>query len=222
MTDAQARLKADIAEEIRAHELCSGADATMNLHKDLADRILALLPRTPDAQPSSKLSLDTPIGNSSAHGGRKEKLTLGDWLREDNRTTQYRARQLALQLIEQQAHDLKAASQLSSETRPHQEEGRLVPITASGPMPISGEINYGPVTQPSSPGDDPLGDGSDLGVTGEWWGTASSTDEVERAFAAGFGACCAHHLLPTGPNNRDILNHELEKFRAIAAMVKKP
>jgi hypothetical protein len=105
--------------------------------------------RTPDAQPSSKLSLDTPIGNSSAHGGRKEKLTLGDWLREDNRTAQYRARQLALQLIEQQAHDLKAASQLSSETRP-QEEGRSVPITASGPMPISGEINYGPVTQPSS------------------------------------------------------------------------
>jgi hypothetical protein len=170
--------------------------------------------------------LDTPIGNSSAHGGRKEKLTLGDWLREDNRTAQYRARQLALQLIEQQAHDLKAASQLSSETRP-QEEGRLVPITASGPMPISGEINYGPVTQPSSPGDDPLGDGSDLGVTGEWWGTASSTDEVERVkkpcACSGrkqFGACLApmvNSLLPTGPNNRDILTDHIPNWRSSIA-----
>jgi hypothetical protein len=41
-----------------------------------------------------------------------------------------------------------------------------------------------PDAQPSSTEDDPLGDGSDLGVTGEWWGTASSTDEVERVATA--------------------------------------
>ena len=39
--------------------------------------------------------------------------------------------------------------------------------------------------------------------------------EVEKAFTAGFDAACRHYLLPTGPNNRGILEHELEQFRAL-------
>lgn len=33
-------------------------------------------------------------------------------------------------------------------------------------------------TPPASQNDDPLGDGSDYGVTGHWWGTASQSDEA--------------------------------------------
>jgi uncharacterized protein (DUF1800 family) len=52
------------------------------------------------------VTLETVIGHSPFHGGVKEARTLREWLASDNRTAQFRARQLALQLIEQQAAEI--------------------------------------------------------------------------------------------------------------------
>jgi hypothetical protein len=52
-------------------------------------------------------TLDTPIGNTTK-GGPKQSLTLRQWLEADNRTPQFRARLMALCIIERQQAALAA------------------------------------------------------------------------------------------------------------------
>lgn len=53
-------------------------------------------------------NLDSLIGNGGTHGGPRQQITLREWLNGDNRIKDFRARQMALQIIERQAARIAA------------------------------------------------------------------------------------------------------------------